>query len=56
MEKKDLGVTISNNPKLARQCQLAYAKASKASHLKNHLFKKCQCPTEAVQISRSASL
>ena len=29
-EEKDLGVTVCNNLKPARQCQLAYAKASKA--------------------------
>ena len=29
-KEKDLGVTVSNNLKPARQCQLAYAKASKA--------------------------
>jgi len=29
-EEKDLGVTVCNNLKLTRQCQLAYAKASKA--------------------------
>jgi len=29
-EEKDLGVTVCNNLKLARQCQLVYAKASKA--------------------------